>query len=300
MAEGAALRLEGISLAFGGLQVLDSVSLETRPGELLALIGPNGAGKTSVLNCVSGIYRPSAGRIAFGSADITRQKPDRIARLGIARTFPHGELVPHMSVVENLLVARHARIGTGLIGEGLFLPRVRAAESAARRAVEEVLEFVELERYRHEMVDALPFGMQKIVGFARALAMQPKVLLLDEPSAGLNREEREDLARYILRIKHELGIAMVWVEHDMQMVADLADRIFVLDYGVPLAQGAPDEVLRDPRVTSALIGASSPEQLEDSVGALAGTPFSEEELAEIDRHAQPGTGVDLWNVSAGL
>jgi branched-chain amino acid transport system ATP-binding protein len=263
MAEGVALRLEGISLAFGGLQVLDGVSFTTRPGELLALIGPNGAGKTSVLNCVSGIYRPNAGRIAFDTVDITREKPHRIARRGIARTFQHGELVPHMSVVENMLVARHARIGTGLISEGLFLPGVRAAETAARRAVEEVLEFVELERYRHEPVDTLPFGIQKIVGFARALAMQPKVLLLDEPSAGLNREEREDLARYILRIKHELGIAMIWVEHDMQMVADLADRITVLDYGVPLAEGTPEEVLKDPRVVAAYLGSQAPEIAQD-------------------------------------
>jgi len=254
MADGATLKLADVSLAFGGLKVLDGVSMTTRPGELLALIGPNGAGKTSVLNCICGIYRPTAGRIAFDGTDITRAKPHRIARLGIARTFQHGELFPHMTVVENLLVARHAQIGTGLLTEGLFLPRVRAAEAAHRRAVEEVLEFVELERHRHEHVDALPFGVQKIVGFARALAMNPKVLLLDEPSAGLNREEREDLARHILRIKHELGIAIVWVEHDMQMVADLADRLFVLDYGVPLAEGDPEAVLKDPRVVAAYLG----------------------------------------------
>jgi branched-chain amino acid transport system ATP-binding protein len=254
MAEDAALRLQHVSLAFGGLQVLEDVSFEARPGELLALIGPNGAGKTSVLNCASGIYRPSDGSVAFGGTDITRARPYRIARLGLARTFQHGELFAHMTVVENLLVARHAHFRTRLFAEGLFLPHVRAAEIAHRRAIEQTLEFVELERYRHELVDGLPFGIQKIIGFARALAMEPKVLLLDEPSAGLNREEREDLARYILRIKHDLGIAMIWVEHDMQMVADLADRIFVLDHGVPLAEGAPDEVLRDPRVVEAYLG----------------------------------------------
>jgi branched-chain amino acid transport system ATP-binding protein len=254
MAEDAQLRVEGLSLAFGGLKVLEDVSFEARRGELLALIGPNGAGKTSVLNCISGIYRPSRGRVSFAGHDITRAVPHGIARLGVARTFQHGELFPHMSVVENLLVARHARFSSGLLAEGLFLPRVRNAESENRRAVEQVLEYVELERHRHRPVDSLPFGLQKIVGFARALAMDPKVLLLDEPSAGLNREEREDLARHILRIRHELGIAMVWVEHDMQMVADLADRIVVLDHGLLLAQGLPGEVLSNPQVVAAYLG----------------------------------------------
>lgn len=181
-----------------------------------------------------------------------------IARLGVARTFQHGELFGHMSVVENLLVARHARIGTGLLGEALFSSRVRREESRQRRVVEEVLEFVELERYRHQRVDSLPFGVQKIVGFARALAMAPQALLLDEPSAGLNREEREDLARHILRIRHELGIVMLWVEHDMQMVADLADRICVLDYGRLIAEGTPQAVLADPRVVEAYLGTTAP------------------------------------------
>lgn len=253
----AELRLESLSLAFGGLKVLDGLSLHSGPGELVALIGPNGAGKTSVLNCICGIYRPNAGRITFDGTSLIRQSPHAIARLGIARTFQHGELVPHMTVVENLLVARHARFRTGILGEGLFLPHVRAAETEHRRAVEEVLEFVELERFRHQPVGAMPFGLQKIVGFARALAMEPKALLLDEPSAGLNRDEREDLARHILRIRHELGIAMLWVEHDMQMVADLADRIYVLNYGSPIAEGAPDQVLRDPRVIEAYVGTRS-------------------------------------------
>ena len=252
----AELALESVSLAFGGLRVLESVSLEARRGELLALIGPNGAGKTSVLNCICGLYRPSLGRIFFEGRNIIDDKPHRIARLGIARTFQHGELFPHMTVVENLLVARHARFRTGVLREALFLPSVRAAEVEHRRAVEKVLDFVELERHRHSPVDALPFGVQKIVGFARALAMEPRVLLLDEPSAGLNREEREDLARHILRIKHELGIAMVWVEHDMQMVADLADRICVLNYGQMLAEGAPEVVLKDPKVVEAYLGGS--------------------------------------------
>lgn len=248
------LRLSGIGLSFGGLQVLQDVSFETHEGELLCLIGPNGAGKTSILNCICGIYRPQGGTISFGEQDITRIAPHLIARLGLARTFQHGELFAQLSVLENLLVARHSRIATSLVAEGLRTSAVRRQESEHREAVEKVLEFTDLERYRHDAVGALPFGLQKIVGFARALAMDPKVLLLDEPSAGLNRDEREDLARYVLRIKHELGIAIVWVEHDMQMVADLADRIFVLNYGVPLADGTPDVVLRDPRVIAAYLG----------------------------------------------
>ncbi len=254
----AELRLTDVALAFGGLRVLDKVSFAARSGELLALIGPNGAGKTSVLNCVCGIYRPGAGVIALDGESLLGRKPHDIARRGVARTFQHGELFAHMTVVENLLIARHARFDTGLLAEGLRLPSVRRAEDAHRRAVEEVLEFVELERYRHRPVDALPFGTQKIVGFARALAMEPQVLLLDEPSAGLNREEREDLARHILRIRHQLGIAMVWVEHDMQMVADLADRICVLDHGTPVAEGRPADVLSDPRVVAAYVGVKAP------------------------------------------
>jgi branched-chain amino acid transport system ATP-binding protein len=250
----ALLSVDGISLAFGGLSVLERVSFEARAGELLALIGPNGAGKTSVLNAVSGIYRANSGAIRLEGRDITRLKAHDIAALGVARTFQHGELFPHMSVVENLLVARHSRLETGIIGECFFLPAVRRAEIEHRRRVEEILGFVELERYRHRQVDALPFGMQKIVGFARALAMEPKVLLLDEPSAGLNREERENLARFILRARHELPIALVWVEHDMQMVADLADRLCVLESGRMIAEGPPQVVLRDPRVVEAYLG----------------------------------------------
>ncbi len=253
----AELAVEGIGLRFGGLVVLEDVSLGVEKGELLALIGPNGAGKTSLLNCISGLYRPSAGTVRFRGEDLVGMRPHRIAALGVARTFQHGELFPHLTVVENLLVGRHARVRTSLFGEAWFSPGVRREEVAHREAVERILDFVELGRHRHALVSALPFGRQKLVGFARALAMEPAVLLLDEPSAGLNRDEREDLARFILRIKHELALPMIWIEHDMQMVADLADRLHVLDYGRTLAAGRADEVLRDPRVIAAYLGSAA-------------------------------------------
>jgi branched-chain amino acid transport system ATP-binding protein len=253
----AELALDRLTLRFGGLTVLDGVSLAVEAGELFALIGPNGAGKTSVLNCVSGIYH-GEGAIRVRGDDISGRAPHEIARLGLARTFQHGELFAQMSVLDNLLTGRHARIRTNPLAEMLFLPGVRREEMRHREAVERIIEFVELERYRHAPVAGLPFGIQKLVGFARALALEPTILMLDEPSAGLNRDEREDLARFILRIKHQLGITMIWIEHDLQMVADLADRIHVLDYGRTLAEGPPAEVLKDPHVIAAYIGAVAP------------------------------------------
>ncbi len=252
----AELDIDGLTLRFGGLTVLDGVSLQVNAGELFALIGPNGAGKTSVLNCVSGIYR-GGGQILFRGGNIAGRPPHEIARLGLARTFQHSELFSQMSVLDNLLTGRHARIATHPFAEMLFLPSVRREEVRHREAVERIIEFVELERYRHARVSSLSFGTQKLVGFARALALEPTLMMLDEPSAGLNRDEREDLARFILRIKHELGITMIWIEHDMQMVADLADRIHVLDYGRTLTQGAPADVLRDPRVIAAYVGTAA-------------------------------------------
>lgn len=252
----ADLSVEHLSLRFGGLTVLDDVSFAVEPGELLALIGPNGAGKTSVFNCISGIYHGS-GSIRFRDQNLIGRSPHEIARLGVARTFQHGELFAEMSVLENLLTGRHARIATNPLAEMLFLPSVRRAEVAHREAVERIIDVVELERYRHAPVGALPFGVQKVVGFARALALEPAVMLMDEPSAGLNREEREDLARFILRIKHELKMTIIWIEHDMQMIADLADRIHVLDYGRTIAEGAPDDVLNDPNVLTAYLGATA-------------------------------------------
>ncbi|MGD9767421.1 MAG: ABC transporter ATP-binding protein [Pseudolabrys sp.] len=249
----AELSVDNLRLRFGGLVVLDGVSLAVERAELLALIGPNGAGKTSVFNCISGIYR-GEGAVRLRGEDIAGKAPHRIARLGIARTFQHGELFPQMSVIDNLLVGRHARIGYGPLAEMLFLPRVRRDEVRQREKIEQIIELTELERYRNAPVGGLPFGIQKIIGFARALALDSSVLLLDEPSAGLNREEREDLARFILRIKHDLGVAMIWIEHDMQMVADLADRIHVLNYGKTIAEGTPSAVLSDPQVIEAYVG----------------------------------------------
>jgi branched-chain amino acid transport system ATP-binding protein len=257
MADPVALSLDQLSLRFAGLVAVDAVSLAVGRGELLALIGPNGAGKTSVLNCISGLYRPSAGRIDFEGRDITGQQPHVVAEAGIARTFQHGGLFPHLTVLENLLIGRHCRYRSNALLDGLFCGRSRRNEIVQREIVEEIIEFVELERYRKMVVSRIPFGIQKIVGFARALAMKPRLLLLDEPSAGLNREEKENLARFILRIKHEAGISMIWVEHDMQMVADLADRIYVLDYGAYITDGPPREVLNNPKVIDIYLGSQT-------------------------------------------
>jgi len=249
----AELAVERLSLQFGGLAVLTDVSLHVEAGELLALIGPNGAGKTSVLNCISGIYR-GEGAIRLRGQDISGLPTHEIAALGIARTFQHAEVFPQMTVLENLLTARHARLATNIFAEMLYLPAVRREELRHREAVERIMTFAGLVPHRHAPVGALPFGVQKLVGFARALALEPILLLLDEPSAGLNRAEREDLARLILRIKDELGLAMIWIEHDMQMVADLADRLHVLDYGRTLGIGSAADVLNNPAVIAAYIG----------------------------------------------
>jgi len=232
---------------------LEHLSFKVGSAELFALIGPNGAGKTSAFNCINRIYR-GEGRIHFRGHDISSLGPCAVARLGLGRTFQHIELFAHLSVLDNIMVGRHARLTTNPLQRMLFLPAVRHEEVVHREAVERIIEFVELERVRHVHAGALPFGIQKIVGLARALALEPSLLLLDEPSAGLTRDERDDLARFLLRIKHDLKLPMIWIEHDMQMVADLADRVHVLNYGKTLASGAPEAVLQDPAVIAAYLG----------------------------------------------
>lgn len=254
MAENIHLVLDDVSLAFGQLRILNVISFTVNRGELVALIGPNGAGKTSCLNCISGIYHPTDGRITFGDVDLTRAEPEVAARHGIARSFQHAELFRHLTVLDNLLVGRHTKMRTGLLSNGWFRGRTRKEEVRQRESVEEIVEFLELEKYRKTQAAMLPYGTQKIVGLGRALAMEPDMLLLDEPSAGMNRQEKEDLARFILRIKYELGITMVWVEHDMQLVGDLADHVVVLNFGIKIADGSPDRALRDPEVVRAYIG----------------------------------------------
>jgi branched-chain amino acid transport system ATP-binding protein len=248
------LHVEGVALRFGGIVALDAVSLDVQSGELLAIVGPNGAGKTSLLNCIAGAYHASEGRIVFDGADISHAPAHSAIKRGIARTFQHNELFPQLTTLENLLVGRQGKLNYGLLSAGFFYGRCRSWELQQREKVEQVIEFFELEPYRKLLAGDLPYGIQKLISLARAFAAQPRLVLLDEPSAGLNRQEKEDLARYLLRVRHEFAPTIVWIEHDMQLVRDLADRIFVLHYGKELAMGSPDQVLADPRVIEAYIG----------------------------------------------
>ena len=254
MAENVHLILDRVSFSAGGLSILTEVSMEVRRKELVAIIGPNGAGKTSALNCISGIYPPTSGRIFLDDKDLTGARPHQVAELGIARTFQHAEMFPHMTVLENLLLGRHLKIKRGVISNGLFWGGTAREEIVQREAVEEIIDFLDLDKYRKKKASDLPYGVQKIVGLGRALATEPHILLLDELSAGMNRQEKEDLARFMLRIKHEHGMTMIWVEHDMQLVSDLADYIVVLDFGVKITEGRPEAVLNDPKVIEIYAG----------------------------------------------
>ncbi len=249
----AELEIEGITLRFGGMAVLNAVSLSVRAGELLALIGPNGAGKTSIFNCISGIYRPE-GIIRLRGENICGRSPHRIAASGVGRTFQHAELFEEMSVLENVMTGLHTRLNPNAFFDMIRWPASRRNEEEYRSIAEGILEFLELRHLADQTVGNLSFGIHKLVGFGRALAAKPSLLLLDEPSAGLTREEREDLAFYVMKAKQGMDMAIIWIEHDMQMVADLADRIHVLDYGRSLADGVPEKVLRNKEVIRAYLG----------------------------------------------
>jgi len=249
------LQLDEITLRFGGLTAVDGVSFAVERGEILTLIGPNGAGKTSIFNMISRLYSPSGGRIHFEGVDITRVPAHEIAERGIARTFQNIELFDNATVLANLLVGRHRHRTTRIYEDMLFLPEVRKAEYANRHRVEEVIEFLDLQRYRELLITNLPYGVRKVCELARALCTEPKLLLLDEPSSGLNVEETDDMVYWINDIRSELGITVLMVEHDMTLVNRVSDRVVALNYGKILALGTPSEVARDRGVIAAYIGA---------------------------------------------
>lgn len=248
------LRLDTISLSFGGLTAVDGVSFAVERGEIFTMIGPNGAGKTSIFNMISRFYQPSEGCIFFNDIEITRMPPHQIAEFGIARTFQNIELFDNATVLDNLLVGRHRHRTTRIFEDMLFLPKVRRAEYADRHKVEEVIEFLDLQKYRDQLIASLPYGARKVCELARALCTEPKLLLLDEPSSGLNVEETDDMVYWINDIRSELGITVLMVEHDMTLVNRVSDRVLALNYGHVLALGSPYDVARDPSVIAAYLG----------------------------------------------
>jgi branched-chain amino acid transport system ATP-binding protein len=252
----ALMRVEEVTIRFGGVTALDGVSFDVARGRLTAVIGPNGAGKTSLFNCMSGVYRPTSGHIHFAGADVTKVAPHKIARLGLARTFQSPSLFRGLTVVENIMAGRYLRGRHGVLAGMFRLPSVVADEVEQRRRAEEILALLEISHLRHENVDDLAYGIQKRVEFGRALAQEPSLLLLDEPMAGMTVDEKEDMSAFILTARDELGVTMVLVEHDMEVVMDIAERVVVLNFGRKIADATPAEVQRDQAVIAAYLGVS--------------------------------------------
>ncbi len=253
--EAYQLEVRDVHLSFGGLKALNGVSTGVKRGEIFSIIGPNGAGKTCLLNCINRFYQPEKGRIMFEGRDISRLKAHKIAALGVARTFQNVELFGHMTVLDNIRLGGHVHLKSGSIAGGIYFGKARNEEMAFRRHIEEqIIDLLEIEQIRKKTVHTLPYGLQKRVELARALAMKPKILLLDEPATGMNLEETEDMARFILDINEEWGVTIVLIEHDMGVVMDISDRVCVLDFGQKIAEGRPREIRHNEQVIKAYLG----------------------------------------------